>query len=366
MHAATNGNQTVPLADDISNLNANPAIAAIPAIILTCVVTFVGAYTWSNRALWRNLPGPVVAASSGGQLPKGAAAGRRVKYVEFEGLTVTVPVGKAAGDRMRVALRNNAMLKNTAALDVQPHDSVIHKLSKGVRGAVGLKSAESTGSGDLVPTESEDMARAADFVVGLHEGDGLNSWSVIKDCSGMAVSGEVVGVLGPSGCGKTTLLSAIAGSATDLGAGTTVGGAVMVDGGHRRGREVAYVPQADYFIPTLTVQECVRYSALLRLPKDTSGEEIQQRVDAVLAELGLRHVTDSQVGGSGHIRGISGGERRRVTIGMELVTDPAIIVLDEPTSGTWAILHSVSYVAPAWLIPFVPGGYHLAHLAYLL
>ena len=60
---------------------------------------------------------------------------------------------------------------------------------------------------------------------------------------------------------------------------------------------------------------------------------MQARVDGVLYELGLEHVAGSQVGGSSGIRGISGGERRRVTIGMELVIDPSILVLDEPTSG---------------------------------
>lgn len=59
----------------------------------------------------------------------------------------------------------------------------------------------------------------------------------------------------------------------------------------------------------------------------------QARVEGVLEELGLEHVASSQVGGSSGIRGVSGGERRRVTIGMELVIDPSILVLDEPTSG---------------------------------
>jgi ABC-type multidrug transport system ATPase subunit len=61
--------------------------------------------------------------------------------------------------------------------------------------------------------------------------------------------------------------------------------------------------------------------------------EYQARVEGVLYELGLEHVAGSQVGGSSGIRGISGGERRRVTIGMELVIDPSILILDEPTSG---------------------------------
>jgi ABC-type multidrug transport system ATPase subunit len=60
---------------------------------------------------------------------------------------------------------------------------------------------------------------------------------------------------------------------------------------------------------------------------------LQARVGGALQELGLQHVAGSQVGGSSGIRGISGGERRRVTIGMELVIDPSIVVLDEPTSG---------------------------------
>ena len=60
---------------------------------------------------------------------------------------------------------------------------------------------------------------------------------------------------------------------------------------------------------------------------------MQARVEGVLEELGLQHVAGSQVGGSSGIRGVSGGERRRVTIGMELVIDPSIIILDEPTSG---------------------------------
>lgn len=60
---------------------------------------------------------------------------------------------------------------------------------------------------------------------------------------------------------------------------------------------------------------------------------VQARVEGVLEELGLQHVGGSQVGGTSGIRGISGGERRRVTIGMELVIDPSILILDEPTSG---------------------------------
>ena len=159
---------------------------------------------------------------------------------------------------------------------------------------------------------------------------------ILRAAAGEARMGELVGVLGPSGCGKTTMLSILAGSVSSLSASSRVTGHITLDGEKRRGwasRLVAYVPQFDFLLPTLTVAETLRYSALLRLPASTPPADIAARVAATIEELGLTHVSGAQVGGSSGIRGVSGGERRRVTIGMELVIDPAIIVLDEPTSG---------------------------------
>ena len=160
--------------------------------------------------------------------------------------------------------------------------------------------------------------------------------SILRGVSGEAHMGELVGVLGPSGCGKTTMLSILAGSVSSLSASSKVRGHITLDGEKRRAwasRLVAYVPQFDFLLPTLTVAETLRYSAQLRLPATTPANELNARVASTLEELGLSHVASSQVGGSSGIRGVSGGERRRVTIGMELVIDPSIVVLDEPTSG---------------------------------
>ncbi|KAF4314702.1 hypothetical protein G195_011647, partial [Phytophthora kernoviae 00238/432] len=155
-----------------------------------------------------------------------------------------------------------------------------------------------------------------------------SAWSVSR--------GQVLGLLGPSGSGKTTLLNALA--AVENGQ-SQFSGELLLDGkkrskGYRR--IAAYVQQDDSLYSTLTVRECISYSAQLRLPASLSDSAKSTMVDRVIAELNLTHVANSRIGsvanGSGK-RGVSGGERRRVSIGMELVTSPQILILDEPTSG---------------------------------
>lgn len=97
-------------------------------------------------------------------------------------------------------------------------------------------------------------------------------------------------------------------------------------------REIAFVPQDESIVPTCTPREAIRFSAKLRLPKSTSEQEIQEMVSLTLSNLGLTKCADTMVGG-GLIKGISGGERKRTSVGVELVTKPTIVFLDEPTSG---------------------------------
>lgn len=102
----------------------------------------------------------------------------------------------------------------------------------------------------------------------------------------------------------------------------------------------SYVDQEDTLIGTLTVRETLMYSALLRLPRNVPLAIKQKRVDDTINELGLTHVADSYIGVPGQ-RSLSGGEKRRVSIGKELVTSPSILFLDEPTSGLDAYNASV-------------------------
>ena len=114
---------------------------------------------------------------------------------------------------------------------------------------------------------------------------------------------------------------------------------------------IAFVPQQDVLPPTLTVREALMFSAALRLPESVSKVEKAARVEEVLDQLGLLKVANSRIGDKGK-RGVSGGEMRRVSIGLELVGNPDILVLDEPTSG----LDSVSAARVASVLKDVAKG----------
>ncbi len=94
----------------------------------------------------------------------------------------------------------------------------------------------------------------------------------------------------------------------------------------------AYVTQADDLIGTLTVRETVYYSANLRLPDGMSQAERKAIVDRTMSDMGLQDCADTPIG-NWHLRGLSGGEKRRVSIALEILTRPRMLFLDEPTSG---------------------------------
>lgn len=159
--------------------------------------------------------------------------------------------------------------------------------------------------------------------------EGVPDEFVLKDVSCEARPGEITAIAGPSGAGKTTLLEVLSGRTKGRVSGHVLVNDQEMDAGSFR-RKSGYVTQDDALFPLLTVEETLMYSALLRL--QGGRREAIRRVKVLMRELGLEHVAGTRIGG-GSDGGISGGERRRVSIGAELVHDPAVIFIDEPTSG---------------------------------
>ncbi|XP_067876390.1 broad substrate specificity ATP-binding cassette transporter ABCG2-like [Heterodontus francisci] len=140
-------------------------------------------------------------------------------------------------------------------------------------------------------------------------------------------------ILGPTGSGKTSLLDVLANRKDPKGLKS---GQVRLNGqplGSHFNLQSAYVVQDDILMGTLTVRENLEFSANLRLSKkEYTFEEKQLKVNKVIDELGLQDCANTKIG-TELIRGISGGERKRCSIGMELITSPSLLFLDEPTTG---------------------------------
>lgn len=138
-------------------------------------------------------------------------------------------------------------------------------------------------------------------------------------------------ILGPTGSGKSSLLDVLACRKDPK----NLSGHVLVDG-QRQPKNwkltTGYVVQDDVVMGTLTVEENLMFSASLRLPSTMTRQQKQERVDNVVDELGLTDCKDTKVG-TEFIRGVSGGERKRTNIGMELIISPPVLFLDEPTTG---------------------------------
>ncbi|XP_038980161.1 ABC transporter G family member 6-like [Phoenix dactylifera] len=167
-------------------------------------------------------------------------------------------------------------------------------------------------------------------------GEGAEAFSrtktLLDSISGEAREGEILAVLGASGSGKSTLIDALANRI----ARESLKGSVTLNGENLEGRLLkvisAYVMQDDLLFPMLTVEETLMFSAEFRLPRTLSAAKKRARVLALIDQLGLRQAANTIIGDEGH-RGVSGGERRRVSIGMDIIHDPIVLFLDEPTSG---------------------------------
>ncbi|KAK1932327.1 ABC transporter G family member 11 [Phytophthora citrophthora] len=155
---------------------------------------------------------------------------------------------------------------------------------------------------------------------------------ILKNVSGRCAPGELTAVMGPSGCGKTTLLDILA----DRISSGTIQGDIHLNGDTRNVKTfravTSYVAQEDSLLGSFTVLETLEMAARLSLPSFIKNQAIVERVQTVIDEMGLR-VCEHTLVGDIFRKGISGGQKRRLSIAIELLSDPSILLLDEPTSG---------------------------------
>lgn len=177
-----------------------------------------------------------------------------------------------------------------------------------------------------------------DLQVTIKDRDTRENRDLLKNISLSVYPGELVGLLGPSGCGKTTLLNALSGSARPTGGQVLYNGVDLYDNLPRFANQTGYVPQDDIMHAELKVWEVLHYNARLRLPASVSDSSIRQKIDSICSQLGLRNPKpeldlQNQLIGSPTRKVLSGGQKKRVNLGIELLTDPRALFLDEPTSG---------------------------------
>ncbi len=150
---------------------------------------------------------------------------------------------------------------------------------------------------------------------------------ILDDVSLSVYPGELVAIVGGSGAGKTTLLHALNGFSPGTGGSVTYNGVPLYENLDLFRPVLGYVPQDDIVHGELTVERTLYYGAKLRLPKDTRQQEVRERIEEVLAAVGLEERRGIEV------RRLSGGQRKRVSVALELLARPRALYLDEPTSG---------------------------------
>jgi len=155
--------------------------------------------------------------------------------------------------------------------------------------------------------------------------------------AGRTVTGEFTALMGPSGAGKTTLMDCIALRQRSFE------GAIHVDGRSPKSdyfTQTGYVHQKELFFSSLTSREHLVFHAINRLGGKYTKDQCMKRVDEVINEVELARCADTIIGGGEFalVKGLSGGERKRLSIGTELLSHPKIIFLDEPTSGLDSVM----------------------------
>ncbi|KAK8858621.1 hypothetical protein IAR55_002850 [Kwoniella newhampshirensis] len=265
--------------------------------------------------------GITAASTSSDGLSGGVIAGLAVVGAILLAIIAVLMWGIYARRRARKTMRQDGVLNKSGSVGIS-WEGVGYEVKPAAGGMLAKTGAwlKGVGNQDEVGAEEE-------------KGGGLGTNGgrvVLRDSSGQIPPGGFCCILGPSGAGKSTLVDVLAGKRKT---GRVQGkvGFMRPEGGDGRVK-IGYVDQSDVLSPTSTVLETLLFAANLRLPESMSPSIKAERANEVLSQLHLTDIANTRIGSSDH-RGISGGEARRVSIGVELVAAPDVLVLDEPTSG---------------------------------
>ncbi|KAI1314533.1 hypothetical protein EDD11_002008 [Mortierella claussenii] len=227
----------------------------------------------------------------------------------------------------------NVFKKGSAVIDNKPEDEESRPAAS-VSTVAGTNPSAAKGNSGI----ELEMAKGSvfawenlDYVV-PYKADPSGKKQLLNGIAGLVKPGTMTALMGSSGAGKTTLLDVLA-QRKNTG---TVTGQVEVDGEPLRRdfqRTTGYCEQLDVHVPECTVREALRFSAHLRQPADVSEEEKNAYVEEIIHILEMENIADALIGTTESGLGISVEERKRLTIGVELVAKPKLLFLDEPTSG---------------------------------
>lgn len=186
---------------------------------------------------------------------------------------------------------------------------------------------DNQGNVGVFDTRSKTRIDAVNITKDVKNRAGGGMIRLLDDVSLTIQPNEFVGMLGPSGAGKSTLMDAMNGMRPASGGSIRINNLDLYEHLDSLKQSIGYVPQDDIIHRELTVYRTLYYVAKLRLSRDVSTAEINQIIDEVLDVTGLTERRDVP------ISQLSGGQRKRVSIAVELITKPSVIFLDEPTSG---------------------------------
>lgn len=261
--------------------------------------------------------------------------------IDFSNPTIQGPSNNGSQNLEMVKLKSARSTRSTSSRKSRKDLKSTSRSSKSSRSTKSTRSSKSRSSRKASKKNSfkrdPPLELAWDFSLDVPAtkaeqiATGKSTKTLLQNVCGSVKGGDMVAVMGSSGAGKSTFLDCVSLRNQKFDGNVFVNGQPANESYYFMS---GFVYQEDLFIPTMTVREHLVFNAMVRMNKKVSVAKRLQRVEEVIVDCALNHIAETYLGGPGaSVRGVSGGERKRVAFGTELLNDPRIIFADEPTSG---------------------------------